>query len=107
MDRPEHAVRMPQYARVYLAKKRADIERASGKEAKHLNQGGLFRDLGNPEMSLKTFLKALRVLPIVKIKASIEITWESQKVTLHAVEAQISHEDEDDDFMGEETDKPA
>jgi hypothetical protein len=97
LENPREAAKMSTYAKAYLNAKRETILKATGSDAKHLNQGALFRDLGNSEMTLKTWIKGMRVLPVLKIKFSVEITWKSNRVTVHTAEGIISDEEDDDD----------
>lgn len=101
LENPRETSRLGSYAKIYLDRKRNSIAKATGSDAKHLNQGALFRDLGNPEMTFKTWLKGMVVYPVLKIKFSVEITWKSKRVTTHHVEAYISDGDEDDEQVEE------
>jgi len=64
------------------------------------NRGNIRRALGAPQMTIKVFIKALRILDIVGLELTVKLTNSHGQTSVHSVEANIGSfeldEDEDD-----------
>ena len=69
------------------------------KVANYFNRGNLRRELMKPAMSFKVFMKALRVLQVVKFDLSVKLYFRTGKTSIHNVTVDLStpHEFDTDD----------
>ena len=89
----------------YVAKARRDLTDA--RVANYFNRGNLRRELAKPTMTMKVFIKALKVLDVTSFKIAIELHHRSGKKTIHEHSVEIGnmadgeHEfDEDSEHKG-------
>ncbi len=62
---------------------------SSTRIAKYFTPGNLRRELEQPEMTFKVFMKGLRLLQVKKVKFSVQLTLSNGKETVHATEVDL------------------
>lgn len=59
-------------------------------------RGNIMQEITRPNMTMKVFLKRLRIMPIVRFRFIAELEWKSGKVTQHSTSVKLNEEIEDD-----------
>lgn len=64
--------------------------------ANYFNKGNLRRELEKPKMTMKVFIKALKILGVINLKIAIELTHRSGKKSIHSKSIDINYIEVDD-----------
>lgn len=64
-------------------------------KSRSTERGNIIQELTRANMTLKVFVKRLRLLPIVRIRLIVEAEWENKNITTHSVVVQLNEEIDD------------
>ena len=58
--------------------------------ANYFNRGNLRRELEKPKMTMKVYIKALKILDVVNVKIAVELTHRSGQKSIHSTSVNIN-----------------
>lgn len=87
----------------YVAKARKNLTDA--RVANYFNRGNLRRELAKPTMTMKVFIKALKVMDVVHFRIAIELTERGGKKSIHEHSVEIGNMADGDHEPDEDGDR--
>ena len=72
----------------FIQRARKDL--VDARVANYFNRGNLRRELEKPKMTMKVYIKALKILDIVNVKIAVELTHRSGQKSIHSTSVNIN-----------------
>lgn len=65
-------------------------------KARSTERGNIMQEIARPNMTMKVFLKRLRLFPIVRVRLILEAEWQNKAVTHTVVQVKLNEELDDE-----------